>query len=92
MRITEIGEIALYESEVLSKFQNLVHGFTTRKGGVSKGEYESMSLSHFRGDDILCVRENEKILCERLFKTIGYYRLHIVSILRQRVFFINLYS
>ena len=66
MRITEIGEISLYQSDVLLKFQNLVHGFTTRKGGVSTGEYESMSLSHFRGDDINCVRRNEEILCENL--------------------------
>ena len=66
MCITEIGNISLYQSEVLSKFQNLVHGFTTRKGGVSTGEYESMSLSPFRGDDIACVRKNEEILCENL--------------------------
>ena len=66
MRITEIGCISLYQSDLFLKFQNLVHGFTTRKGGVSTGEYESMSLSHFRGDDITCVRKNEEILCENL--------------------------
>ena len=66
MRIAEIGNISLYKSDVLSKFHNLTHGFTTRKGGVSTGEYESMSLSHFRGDDISCVRKNEEILCENL--------------------------
>ncbi len=66
MCITEIGKVSLYQSDVLSKFSNIVHGFTTRKGGVSTGEYESMSLSHFRGDDIARVKENEKILCESL--------------------------
>lgn len=66
MCITEIGNISLYQSDILSKFQNLVHGFTTRKGGVSTGEFESMSLSHFRGDDINRVRKNEEILCENL--------------------------
>lgn len=66
MRITEIGSISLYQSDVLSKFQNLKHGFTTRKGGVSIGEYASMSLSHFRGDDISSVHRNEEILCESL--------------------------
>ena len=66
MRITKIGNISLYQSDVLSKFHNLTHGFTTRKGGVSTGEYESLSLSRFRGDDIECVRKNEKILCENL--------------------------
>lgn len=66
MHIREIGAVALYQSEVLSKFGNLVHGFTTRKGGVSTGAYESLSMSPGRGDDISCVRRNEEILCESL--------------------------
>ena len=66
MRITEIGKVSLYQSELLLKFENLVHGFTTRKGGVSTGEFASMSLSHFRGDDISSVHKNEEILCESL--------------------------
>lgn len=66
MCITEIGSISLYQSDVLLKFHNLVHGFTTRKGGVSVGEYESMSLSPFRGDDISSVHKNEEILCSEL--------------------------
>jgi len=66
MRITEIGKIALWQSDVISQFDKLVHGFTTRKGGVSKGEYESLSMSPYRGDDVRCVRENERILCESL--------------------------
>ena len=66
MRITEIGTISLYQSDVLSKFNNLTQGFTTRRGGVSTGEYASMSLSPFRGDDISCVHKNEEILCENL--------------------------
>lgn len=66
MCITEIGKVALYQSEVLLNFNNLVHGFTTRKGGVSTGAYESLSMSPRRGDDIECVRENERILCREL--------------------------
>lgn len=66
MCIAEIGEVALWKSSVLSQFNNLVHGFTTRKGGVSKGEYASLSMSPWRGDDIDCVHENERILCESL--------------------------
>lgn len=67
MCITEIGTIALYQSDVLSQFENLVHGFTTRKGGVSRGAYESLSMSPRRGDDIECVHRNEEILCSALF-------------------------
>ena len=66
MQIVQIGKIALYQSDVLSEFKNLVHGFTTRKGGVSKGEYESLSMSPRRGDDISRVRKNEEILCSEL--------------------------
>ena len=66
MCITEINGIALYKSEIFSGYKNLVHGFTTRKGGVSEGAYESLSMSPRRGDDILCVRKNEEILCNAL--------------------------
>lgn len=66
MCITEIGTIALYQSNVLSQFENIVHGFTTRKGGVSRGAYESLSMSPRRGDDIECVHKNEEILCREL--------------------------
>ena len=66
MCVAEIGNIALYQSSTLSTFENIVHGFTTRKGGVSTGEYASLSMSPWRGDDIENVRENERILCESL--------------------------
>ncbi|MBR1969535.1 MAG: peptidoglycan editing factor PgeF [Clostridia bacterium] len=66
MCLSEINGIHLNQSEVLLKFKSLVHGFTARTGGVSEGEYKSLSLSPHRGDDIECVRENEKILCKAL--------------------------
>ena len=66
MQIRKIGRVSLYQSEALGKFENLVHGFTTRMGGVSTGEYESLSLSPFRGDSIENVHRNEEILCESL--------------------------
>ncbi len=66
MQIRKIGKVSLYQSEVFGKFPNIVHGFTTREGGVSKGQYESLSLSPYRGDDIECVHKNEEILCKSL--------------------------
>ena len=66
MCISKIGKLSLEQSEVLLKFDNLVHGFTTREGGVSCGEYKSLSMSPWRGDDIECVHKNEEILCENL--------------------------
>ncbi len=66
MQIRKVGKISLWQSDALEKFENLVHGFTTRMGGVSTGQYESLSLSPFRGDDIENVHRNEEILCESL--------------------------
>ena len=65
MCVAEINGIALYQSNILKRF-NIIHGFTTRKGGVSTGEYKSLSLSPFRGDDINSVKRNEQILCDAL--------------------------
>lgn len=45
----------------------VVHGFSTRLGGVSTGIYASMDLGTTRGDDPACVRENYR----RFFAAIG---------------------
>ena len=66
MQIRKIGNVSLCQSDMLCKFENLIHGFTTREGGVSEGDYKSLSLSPFRGDDIDSVHKNEEILCESL--------------------------
>ena len=39
------------------------HAFTTRCGGVSKGEFESLNLGSNRGDDPEAVRENYRRVC-----------------------------
>ena len=38
--------------------KTIIHGFSTRLGGVSKGIYESMNLSFTRGDEEEAVLEN----------------------------------
>lgn len=43
------------------------HLFSTRLGGVSRGEFSSMNLSFTRGDDENCVRENYR----RIGKVLG---------------------
>ena len=43
---------------VLSGLPGVVHGFSTRLGGVSEGIYESLNLSFSRGDDAARVLEN----------------------------------
>ena len=41
----------------------VVHGFSTRLGGVSEGIYASMNLGVNRGDDPERVRENFRRFC-----------------------------
>ena len=47
----------------LSEIDFINHAFTTRKGGVSKGIFESMNMS-FQHDDFDAVTQNYKIFCE----------------------------
>ncbi len=42
----------------------LCHGVTSRQGGVSRGRYESLNLSLQVGDDVFCVLENRRRLCQ----------------------------
>lgn len=46
----------------------VIHGFSTRMGGVSEGIFSSMNLSFTRGDEEAKVRENYK----RLGKAVGF--------------------
>ena len=42
----------------LSEIETVMHGFSTRFGGVSRGMFSSMNLSFARGDEEAGVREN----------------------------------
>ena len=48
--------------ELLSKYSNIFHFTTTRRGGVSKGNYGSMNLSPYCGDDEAAVSTNWEIV------------------------------
>ncbi len=49
---------------VLKKLGFINHAFSTRIGGVSKGEFKSMNLNYKRGDDPDKVTENYRIFCK----------------------------
>ena len=55
--------------------KTIIHGFSTRLGGVSKGIYESMNLSFTRGDKDEAVRENYR----RLADAVGFKMEDIVT-------------
>lgn len=61
------GEVTYVTFPLLEK-KGLVHGFSTRLGGVSKGYFSSMNLSFQRGDREEDVRENYK----RIGDAIGF--------------------
>lgn len=44
----------------------LVHGFSTRIGGVSEGEFSTMNLSYHRGDKKEHVDKNYELICKAL--------------------------
>lgn len=50
----------------LEKLPGVIHGFSTRLGGVSQGIYASMNLSFTRGDEEACVRENYRRIAEAM--------------------------
>jgi polyphenol oxidase len=72
-------------SELLSK-HGFAHGFSTRNGGVSDGNYTSLNLGGAVGDDPECVRENHR----RLADTVKYdpVRLHQTSQVHGRAVFV----
>ena len=55
--------------------EGIIHGFSTRLGGVSQGIYSSMNLSFTRGDEEKAVRENY----DRLATAIGFCAEDIVT-------------
>ncbi|MGD9568796.1 MAG: peptidoglycan editing factor PgeF [Sedimentibacter sp.] len=48
------------------KYDNLVHCFTTRKGGVSQGSFESMNIGFSTGDRDENIKRNIEIMAENL--------------------------
>ena len=62
--------LTLHTSELLEK-PGVVHAFTTRAGGVSRGIYASLNLGKNRGDGEENVRENYRRVCAALGVDMG---------------------
>lgn len=59
-------KVPLIRYDLFSDVPFLVHGFTTRLGGVSEGIYTSMNLSFTRGDRAEDVLANYEILAQEI--------------------------
>ncbi|HKM01418.1 MAG TPA: peptidoglycan editing factor PgeF [Sedimentibacter sp.] len=63
--INEIDDFKYLTFPIFDEYKELLHGFTTRKGGVSKGAYESMNLGFGTGDDEENVSKNYHIMADK---------------------------
>ena len=69
--IEDIGDgnkVPVIRYKIFDNYKDIVHGFSTRLGGVSKEHLASMNLSFSRGDERENVIENHR----RFAKAVGY--------------------
>ena len=75
MNVKEREGVAYLTYPAFESLPGIVHGFSTRLGGVSSGIYASMNLSFTRGDEEKAVRENYR----RLAAAMGFAPEDIVT-------------
>jgi YfiH family protein len=64
MNITNTQNCPLLKFSNLSKEKEITHFVSSRQGGTSRGDYESLNLSFSAGDDFAHVKRNRQILAE----------------------------
>ena len=74
MKIHETNGVTYLTYQAFEELPGIVHGFSTRLGGVSRGDCASMNLSFSRGDREEDVRENYR----RLAAAVGFSPEQIV--------------
>lgn len=75
MQIKENKGVIWLTYPAFEQFADIVHGFSTRLGGVSEGIYASMNLSFTRGDKDAAVYENYR----RFADALGFSERDIVT-------------
>ena len=76
MRLTNRAGLPLWESDLLAGVPGIRHGFTTRMGGVSRGDFESFNISISVGDDPESVYENRRRLASTFHVQPSEIHLH----------------
>jgi YfiH family protein len=66
MKTSDNGALKILEFSVFSGNHPLIHFISTRHGGVSAGNYASLNLGEYSGDNPAAVRRNREILCRAL--------------------------
>lgn len=62
LRLKELYEVPFFVFEHIENMETVVHGFSTRMGGISKGDCATMNLSFERGDLEDAVRTNFELI------------------------------
>lgn len=73
-KVNRKGEVVYLTFPRLEETGVVLHGFTTRLGGVSKGDCSSMNLSFSRGDEEAAVYENYR----RIAEAVGFSSENVV--------------
>ena len=60
------GRLAVFKSPLLRQQRGLVHGFSSRGGGYSRGAYASLNLGLTSGDNLMEVRQNRLLFATTL--------------------------
>lgn len=68
--------LTLIQSDILGDSNHVVHAFSTRQGGVSRGPYATLNLGTSVGDDPAAVEENRR----RFFGTFGIQSSQVVRV------------
>lgn len=75
MHVNEKEGVTFLTYPAFEEMPEIVHGFSTRLGGVSEGIYSSMNLSFTRGDKEEAVKENYR----RISSAMGFAMENIVT-------------
>lgn len=67
-RICKTNDVEYIQFNKLAKENKIIHGFSTRLGGLSEGHLSSMNLSYNRGDDAEKVTKNHHLFAS----AVGY--------------------
>lgn len=89
MQIRMAGGLPLCQFDNLAGFAAVVHGVSTRRGGVSEAPWDTLNLSHTKGDDPNHVDENHRRFCQALQVVSGSvvtaYQVHGTRVARVTV-------
>ena len=62
--LTQLKAVPVFQFKNLSKFSSIIHGITTRAGGASEDNFDSLNLSLMVNDDAEKVKQNRNIVAE----------------------------